>query len=671
MSKYLIPLNNTPWGVIVNPVTEDTYEHVLSFSDEQTKINFIGKELFNDISFDYTTEIDKFDDTSFNIYENGLTGSISIDIDTLNKVNPNLQYTMTDLMNIDSMFIKEDDKILLYAVSQTSKSTTPNNQTIIFSLSLDVMFNSIDELDLSGQTIIKRAMIDRIKHVDNKYVFDFDNMLNRKYEDIEDKIIPVKETTIKTEGKSNLHTFLDKDGNHSESVKKTVLETSWLLIYVGVKLRNVDADNPSSEPNMTNNPSLGIQDKNTTGVYYSINSYEGEGTFRYVSDDGTGYVDADSTGFYDFVRQYQDAETKVFATSELPPYKMEFKQYEDGAIYIKHFFDLETWNKEYRDEHEPIKLIGLRAKYVQVEDNLMEFEKIITNEFDIYPTNTYKLPYNPDLEIKLLTSHTALSIKTKGGNRSYRLGDIGNNAKFSIIPASNLNDYGLSIRLINDNLVNEENSQNNLMYNIGIDIVQDNELPKAVDKWLEYKANKSVSSYAGFLLNAGKVVGGVALAGATGGLSALGSLEGVSELSSLIFNRQDLKNAPNDIKSIGNLALQKEFQNLDYDITLTSLLPVEKQTVIDYYRKHGNRIDENRYVSDFINSRWAWNFIQTENVFSLIKNRYSSPRKQVINSTFKKGFTIWHIRSDWLSYFKGIGDYSLENLETKLVVDVK
>lgn len=672
MSKILLPLKNSTWGVIVHQVGADEYEHVLSFQDDVVKKDFISQELFGFDGFDYVEAINKMRNRSF-VKLDELSGHLTIDLDDINTsitlengTTYELNYTMNDLLAIDCLFVLEDDKVNLYAVASATKTSEQNNQSITFELSLDVMFNSIDELEIEGNVWCERAMVDRVKSVDTDTVeFNFDNDLNNKYEQVEEKVIPVKYSSIKysEDNEYSLYQFLDENGVHDEELKQEVLKTNWVYMYLATQRTETDESNPAHPNYVLRNGGVGTGPSGAVNVFVAPVGYE-----KFILGyDGTSTLYANTHDLTEFAKSYIGTDVKYYSSSQLPPFKMTFKR-NGSFIEIRDtdsalspigfdFYDTEI------DKDLYINVFNIET--VQSDDDLLTINNIVNSEFNKTEFVSFNHKYYPDHEIKLITSHTKFGIFARTGNREFRIGDIGNHAILDIAPPLNMWNYGISIRLLNEELKGDSTSRNLLNHDTGIDIYQNNELPRTTSEWLEYQAEKSVSGSAGFITDIGKVAAGVLLAPETGGLSAGLAVGGVADIAGKIFERKDMKNAPDKVSGISELISTPEGIEYDYDLAIRELIHNDKQYIIDYYRMLGNRIDELVDLNEYLKNRYHWNYIKTHNIFSLIKNRYSASRKQVINDAFRVGFTIWHVRD--LTSFKGIGNYEYENSEISLI----
>lgn len=96
-----------------------------------------------------------------------------------------------------------------------------------------------------------------------------------------------------------------------------------------------------------------------------------------------------------------------------------------------------------------------------------------------------------------------------------------------------------------------------------------------------------------------------------------------------------------------------------------SLNNLEKKYLFDYFYQYGYKLNQIENIQKYLNSRFWFNFLKIDKIFSLIDNGLSKQIKLKINEDFENGITFWHyrIKENW----KGIKNYDFENLEMEFV----
>ncbi|CRX37100.1 / / hypothetical protein / 596742:598991 Reverse [Candidatus Hepatoplasma crinochetorum] len=96
-----------------------------------------------------------------------------------------------------------------------------------------------------------------------------------------------------------------------------------------------------------------------------------------------------------------------------------------------------------------------------------------------------------------------------------------------------------------------------------------------------------------------------------------------------------------------------------------SLNASEREYLFDYFYQYGYKLNQIENIQKYLNSRYWFNFLKIDKIFSLIDNNLAKKIKLKINDDFRNGITFWHYRTkkDW----KGIKNYDLENLETEFI----
>ena len=158
------------------------------------------------------------------------------------------------------------------------------------------------------------------------------------------------------------------------------------------------------------------------------------------------------------------------------------------------------------------------------------------------------------------------------------------------------------------------------------------------------------------IASAGAIIGGI-----TNAVKASNSIK--QDLAMLA----DLKRTPNTIEGIGSTGIADfAIKNINPSI-LEFRLPLQMRNRIQtFFYQHGynwnNRLEN---WNNIFNKRYYFEYFELNGIFENIKLQAAADVKQLINDTFEKGITIWHVRD--LTTFKGIKNYKYENLEMVLV----
>ena len=129
---------------------------------------------------------------------------------------------------------------------------------------------------------------------------------------------------------------------------------------------------------------------------------------------------------------------------------------------------------------------------------------------------------------------------------------------------------------------------------------------------------------------------------------------------------QDLKNqVPDYLANSGfnlDIILSKYInKSAKLKLFVYHLTKEQEKILLDKVKVFGYEVNQNYKVKDLINTRKSFNYVQAHDIFNSIQLKISAPLKQVINSAFMEGVTIWHVRD--LNDFKGILDYDADNTE--------
>ncbi len=212
-------------------------------------------------------------------------------------------------------------------------------------------------------------------------------------------------------------------------------------------------------------------------------------------------------------------------------------------------------------------------------------------------------------------------------------------------------------------LFEEEGQENELQFkgskfNIPI------EWPYATTNYSEYINNSKISSISGIARDVASPLIGAATKGTTG---VIGGIFGFNE----IIKQADLKNAPDNYRS-PSYPIVRSFidgKNNNYFFTsLNTFWEDQRLAIYDGLYKFGYTYEKIKNIDDdILNSRYYFNFLQVDNTYETLDYHLglSTRQKELIDTSFKDGITIWHYRDE--TTWKGILNYELENLEMSVV----
>ena len=165
--------------------------------------------------------------------------------------------------------------------------------------------------------------------------------------------------------------------------------------------------------------------------------------------------------------------------------------------------------------------------------------------------------------------------------------------------------------------------------------ISDNTISMNVNQFAEYLSQKKVTGSAGYaygVQGASAVLGiGLAAAGAaaTGGVSLVTGIGGASQavgaaggLLNTWATRQDMKQAPNNVKSRGSNILNDIAIEGAFGFTITKVRPLDSELEIIETFLYQNGYKYNKYVNllDIIDTRTVFNYIETltlDNIFTI------------------------------------------------------
>jgi hypothetical protein len=190
-----------------------------------------------------------------------------------------------------------------------------------------------------------------------------------------------------------------------------------------------------------------------------------------------------------------------------------------------------------------------------------------------------------------------------------------------------------------------------------------NDLPLKTNEYYNYMLTKKAQATTGMALSLTQAVGGVALAGVSGGLGmAVGGgavLQSVGVISSELAKRKDLQNTPESVRHMGNnLAFDLSDNNTSLKFMRYGIAPSIKKILGDFFGKYGYKCMEVKTPN--LRSRYYYNYIKT--VGCNIKGDFDNNDLATLKSIFDNGITIWHNHSGVTPL-----SYSYDNVETSLL----
>lgn len=228
-----------------------------------------------------------------------------------------------------------------------------------------------------------------------------------------------------------------------------------------------------------------------------------------------------------------------------------------------------------------------------------------------------------------------------------------------------------------------EKRLDNIQNKMGLAVNVNFEIPINSVAFNEYISQHRRDAKIGYLGGAGeKIVGGI-VAGA--GIGAVGGggvgaipgaiVGGLAGTGGAIFNgishgreMKDLKATPDTPKS--NFNYYGILVNMLIEKSSTFLRVLElpddyKQRAYDYLYAMGYTIRKVDFITNWLNTRYYFNYIKTGSVFSNIGLNLSAKQKQIISDSMENGITVWYYRDK--ETFKGILNYEYENQEMSLI----
>lgn len=155
------------------------------------------------------------------------------------------------------------------------------------------------------------------------------------------------------------------------------------------------------------------------------------------------------------------------------------------------------------------------------------------------------------------------------------------------------------------------------------------------------------------MLGLGIATGGVGLVAGIGGAIGIGS-----KIANEVIQREDLKQAPDNVSKLGNnLTFDIIDDNIKYILRHYRIKEQFRQSIFKYFSTFGYKT--NTFEIPDIRSRYYFNYIKT--IGANIVSNISNDAIQKLKDIFDNGVTIWHFRD--ADTFKGIFNYEYENLE--------
>lgn len=182
------------------------------------------------------------------------------------------------------------------------------------------------------------------------------------------------------------------------------------------------------------------------------------------------------------------------------------------------------------------------------------------------------------------------------------------------------------------------------------------------DAYENYISQHRASATTGVALNVATGVAMLGLGIATGGVGLVAGIGGAigigSKIANEVIQREDLKQAPDNVSKLGNnLTFDIIDDNIKYILRHYRIKEQFRQTIFKYFSTFGYK--SNTFEIPDIRSRYYFNYIKTIGA-NLVSN-ISNDAIQKLKEIFDNGVTIWHFRD--ADTFKGIFNYEYENLE--------
>ncbi len=192
------------------------------------------------------------------------------------------------------------------------------------------------------------------------------------------------------------------------------------------------------------------------------------------------------------------------------------------------------------------------------------------------------------------------------------------------------------------------------------------EMPLLSNAWVNYFNNNKATIQSGIAMSvqqgavhslAGAL--GIALGNTFGGI---GIVEGIGStimnIEKTLVKRQDIKQTPDSIRSVGNSAQYFLHTNKVYfEFFAYSITDEYKSILFEFFQRYGYACNQIK-VPD-LKTRYYYNFIQT--VGAIVKSDIDDEYITKIKNVLDNGITFWHYRDK--ATFKGVNNYEFENVE--------
>lgn len=685
MTKVLLSNINSVWGVIVNPQSSNTYRHILSFKDEDTKKQFISNELFNG---------ENFEDKIKNQHEIGFVHLTASTAEFSVSPKDYQNETIDSLLNKDFAIVLEEGEYKYYTLQGVRKG-----QTIYYTAELDIFFTyDITTMFNDKQTRIKRAMSDRYKHDQNGKIVpvtletdinpDYDNPIFSP-ENFDDKvnnaIVPVESpkplkidltNKVKDENDTVItdNTLLDKISNYLNTSQFTIVNIGKQFSRIGShKLPYGIFVAPSSNAPVDSNFKVDYEFVTPNGRPEKWSSFQQS----FLEDPNivpNTYTVSWKNILTDYISQ-TDGSTKYV--------ELTYNSNTDKIKMIIHTTDLNQsnernllFNKGWIVRADGILHLTSVNSFIEEENiisnNQLKLQHIFNNSTILLNPiakrkNDLKLSFSPYSEIQLKTSgqynfkFEPQYIKTK---------ELKVKTKFGF--QSEINSHTITFEDYKNIFTANYNSENNIFMEH-----TNYSLPTDINAWAQYINNNKSSQNAGWVntgVKAGLGILGVLASPFTGGASlGITALAGVSlatqagtEINSKLAQIEDKKREPDQIvKSASTFFIDDIEKGFFPKTTQYELSPIIKSEINDYFHMYGYNFNNRIFnINDYIKNRYRFNYIEANETFENIKLQASAEIKQLINDSLADGVTIWHVRD--LNTFKGIKAYDYENFEISL-----
>lgn len=180
-----------------------------------------------------------------------------------------------------------------------------------------------------------------------------------------------------------------------------------------------------------------------------------------------------------------------------------------------------------------------------------------------------------------------------------------------------------------------------------------------------YISQHRASATTGVALNIATGVATLGLGIATGGVGLVAGIGGSigigSKIAGELIQREDLKQTPDNVRSLGNnLTFDIVDDNLKYFLRHFRIKEQFRQSIFKYFSTYGYK--SNTFEIPDIRSRYYFNYIKT--IGANIVSNISNDAIQKLKDIFDNGVTIWHFRNT--ATFKGLFNYEYENLEMSI-----